>query len=76
MGHSRSRRLSRRHSCFRRVGGAAAAATGWLTPRQACAEARALLSLIKESAATSPIATYKLRNNISVLEGAGGISPC
>ncbi|GLR87085.1 MBL fold metallo-hydrolase [Bradyrhizobium iriomotense] len=55
------------------VGGAAFAATaGWLTPRQAFAEARGLVSLIKDSAATSPIMTYRLRNNISVLEGSGG----
>jgi glyoxylase-like metal-dependent hydrolase (beta-lactamase superfamily II) len=45
---------------------------GWLTPRQAYAEARGLVSLIKDSAATSPITTTKLRNNISVLEGSGG----
>ncbi len=44
----------------------------WLTPRQAFAEARGLVSLIKDSAATSPIVTHKLRNNISALEGSGG----
>jgi glyoxylase-like metal-dependent hydrolase (beta-lactamase superfamily II) len=65
--------LSRRGFCLCCVGGAAFAATaGWLTPRQAYAEARGLVSLIKDSAATSPITTYKLRNNISVLEGSGG----
>jgi glyoxylase-like metal-dependent hydrolase (beta-lactamase superfamily II) len=65
--------LSRRHFCFCCVAGATmAAAGGWLTPRQAFAEARGLVSLIKDSAATSPITTYKLRNNISVLEGSGG----
>ncbi len=64
--------LSRRHFCFCCIGGAAAAATGWLTPREAYAEARGLVSLIKDSAATSPIATHRLRNNISVLEGSGG----
>ena len=59
--------------CLCCVGGAAFAATGgWLTPRQAYAEARGLVSLIKDSAATSPITTHKLRNNISVLEGSGG----
>jgi glyoxylase-like metal-dependent hydrolase (beta-lactamase superfamily II) len=64
---------SRRGFCLCCVGGAAFAATaGWLTPRQAFAEARGLVSLIKDSAATSPITTYKLRNNISVLEGSGG----
>src|ERR1700676_1431082 len=65
--------LSRRGFCLCCVGGAAFAATnGWLTPRQAFAEARGLVSLIKDSAAVSPIATYRLRNNISILEGSGG----
>ncbi|MCK1395041.1 MBL fold metallo-hydrolase [Bradyrhizobium sp. 1] len=64
--------LSRRGFCLCCVGGAFAATTGWLTPRQAYAEARGLVSLIKDSAAISPITTYKLRNNVSVLEGSGG----
>jgi glyoxylase-like metal-dependent hydrolase (beta-lactamase superfamily II) len=65
--------LSRRHFCMCCVGGAAyAAGAGWLTPRQAFAEARGLVSLIKDSAATSPIKIHRLRNNISVLEGSGG----
>jgi glyoxylase-like metal-dependent hydrolase (beta-lactamase superfamily II) len=50
----------------------AAAAGTWLTPHQAFAEARGIVSLIKDSAATSPILTHRLRNNISVLEGSGG----
>jgi glyoxylase-like metal-dependent hydrolase (beta-lactamase superfamily II) len=65
--------LSRRHFCLCCVSGAAYAATaGWLTPREAFAEARGLVSLIKDSAAVSPIVTHKLRNNVSVLEGSGG----
>jgi glyoxylase-like metal-dependent hydrolase (beta-lactamase superfamily II) len=65
--------LSRRHFCFCCVAATTFVATnGWLTPRQAYAEARGLVSLIKDSAATSPIVTHKLRNNISVLEGSGG----
>jgi glyoxylase-like metal-dependent hydrolase (beta-lactamase superfamily II) len=65
--------FSRRGFCFCCAGGAAFAATGgWLTPREAFAEARGLVSLIKDSAAVSPILTHKLRNNISVLEGSGG----
>ena len=65
--------LSRRGFCLCCVGAAASAATsGWLTPRQAYAEARGIVSLIKDSAASSPITTYKLRGNISVLEGSGG----
>jgi glyoxylase-like metal-dependent hydrolase (beta-lactamase superfamily II) len=49
-----------------------AATGGWLTPREAFAEARGLVSLIKDSAAASPITTHRLRNNISALEGSGG----
>ncbi len=65
--------VSRRNFCLCCIGGAAAAATGgWLTPREAYAEARGLVSLIKDSAATSPIVTHRLRNNISVFEGSGG----
>ena len=73
MGSPKLHSMSRRGFCLCCVGGAAFAATaGWLSPRQAYAEARGLVSLIKDSAATSPIKTYKLRNNISVLEGSGG----
>jgi glyoxylase-like metal-dependent hydrolase (beta-lactamase superfamily II) len=70
--HSSKKLLSRRGFCLCCVGAAFAATNGWLTPRQAFAEARGLVSLIKDSAATSPIVTHKLRNNISVLEGSGG----
>jgi glyoxylase-like metal-dependent hydrolase (beta-lactamase superfamily II) len=63
--------LSRRHFCLCCIAGSASA-TGWLTPRQAFAEARGLVSLIKDSAAVSPIVTHRLGNNISVLEGSGG----
>ncbi len=63
--------LSRRGFCLCCVGGAAAAGA-WLTPRQVFAEARGLVSLIKDSAAASPIITHKLRDNIAVLEGSGG----
>jgi glyoxylase-like metal-dependent hydrolase (beta-lactamase superfamily II) len=66
-------RLSRRGFCLCCAGGAAAAAAGAsLTPRQAFAEARGIVSLIKDSAAASPIVTHKLRGNISALEGSGG----
>ena len=65
--------LSRRNFCLCCVSGAALAASGgWLSPRAAYAEARGLVTLIKDSAAKSPIAVHKLRNNISVLEGSGG----
>ncbi len=65
--------LSRRRFCLCCLAGTAFAARGgWLTPRQAFAEARGLVSLIKDSAAVSPIVTHKLRNNVCVLEGSGG----
>jgi glyoxylase-like metal-dependent hydrolase (beta-lactamase superfamily II) len=73
MTFSRQRLMSRRRFCLCCVGGAAYTATGgWLTPREAFAEARGLVTLIKDSAAVSPIVTHKLRNNVSVLEGSGG----
>ncbi len=70
MGISRGGLLSRRRLCFCCIGGAVAG--GWLTPREVFAEARGIVSLIKDSAAASPIITHKLRNNIAVLEGSGG----
>ncbi len=73
MEHSNRDVLSRRGFCLCCVGGAVyAAGAGWLTPRQAFAEARGIVSLIKDSAASSPIVTHRLRGNISVLEGSGG----
>jgi glyoxylase-like metal-dependent hydrolase (beta-lactamase superfamily II) len=69
---SKKHLMSRRTFCLCCVGGAAVATNGWLTPREAFAEARGIVSLIKDSAATSPIITHKLRNNVSVLEGSGG----
>jgi glyoxylase-like metal-dependent hydrolase (beta-lactamase superfamily II) len=73
MASSRQTLLSRRGFCLCCVGGGAFAAThGWLTPRGAYAEARGIVSLIKDSAAVSPIVTHRLRDNISVLEGSGG----
>jgi glyoxylase-like metal-dependent hydrolase (beta-lactamase superfamily II) len=70
---SGSDRLSRRHFCLCCVASATfAAPNGWLTPREAFAEARGIVSLIKDSAAVSPIVAHKLRDNISVLEGSGG----
>jgi glyoxylase-like metal-dependent hydrolase (beta-lactamase superfamily II) len=65
--------LLRRGFCLCCVGAVGFAATGgWLSPREAYAEARGLVSLIKDSAAKSAIATHKLRNGITILEGSGG----
>jgi glyoxylase-like metal-dependent hydrolase (beta-lactamase superfamily II) len=70
MSRARETLLSRRNFCLCCLGAAAAGA--WLTPRQAFAEARGIVSLIKDSAAASPVVTHRLRNGISVLEGSGG----
>jgi len=64
--------MSRRGFCLCCISGTAMAANGWLSPNEAFAEARGIVSLIKDSAATSPVVTHKLRNNVSVLEGSGG----
>jgi len=64
--------ISRRRFCLCCAGAVGAATAGWLSPREAFAEARGLVSLIKDSAAVSAIATHKLRNNVSILEGSGG----
>jgi glyoxylase-like metal-dependent hydrolase (beta-lactamase superfamily II) len=70
MSPSKENVASRRSFCLCCLGAAAAGA--WLTPRKAFAEARGIVSLIKDSAAVSPIVTHRLRNDISVLEGSGG----
>ena len=65
--------LTRRGFCLCCIGAASFATTGgWMSPREAYAEARGLVSLIKDSAAKATIATHKLRGNITVLEGSGG----
>ncbi len=64
--------ISRRGFCLCCIGAAQAGLGGWLTPRGAYAEARGLVSLIKDSAAVAPIVTHKLHSNVSVLEGSGG----
>jgi Metallo-beta-lactamase superfamily len=72
MTATRSSGLSRRAFCLCCLASGGFAATSGLSTRQAFADARGLVSLIKDSAATSPIVVHKLRNNISALEGSGG----
>jgi glyoxylase-like metal-dependent hydrolase (beta-lactamase superfamily II) len=73
MSFSQNPSLSRRGFCLCCLKTSAAAAFGgWLTPKEAFAEARGLVTLIKDSAALSPVKTYKLRGDISLLEGSGG----
>ena len=65
--------FSRRQFCLCCVTGAAFAATGgWLSPKQAYAEARNIVDLIRDHAAKAPIKIHKLRNDVSILEGSGG----
>ncbi len=64
--------MSRRGFCLCCLGAAQTGLMGWLTPRAAYAEARGLVSLIKDSAAVAPIVVHKLRSNVSILEGSGG----
>ena len=73
MQNSNQHFLSRRGFCLCCLAARTAALTGaFLAPRQAFAEARGIVSLIKDSAATSPITTHTLRGGISILEGSGG----
>jgi len=67
-----SHSISRRRFCFCCMAATAAVGRGWLTPRAAFAEARGIVSLIKDSAAVGPIVTHRLRGNVSVLDGSGG----
>ena len=65
--------LSRRGFCLCCVASATFAATGnWLAPREAFAEARSLVKIIRDAAATATIDVVRLRGNISVLLGSGG----
>jgi glyoxylase-like metal-dependent hydrolase (beta-lactamase superfamily II) len=65
--------LSRRGFCICCAVSAGFAATGgWLTPSRAYAEARNLVDLIRDDAATAPIKVHRLRRDISILEGSGG----
>lgn len=53
---------------------AASLTTGgaWLSPAEAYVEARNIVDLSRDSAATAPIQLYKLRGNIRIIEGSGG----
>src|SRR5215831_17352235 len=65
--------LSRRGFCLCCIGSATFAATGgWLTPREAFAEARNIVDSIRDDAARAPIKVHKLRRDVSILEGSGG----
>jgi glyoxylase-like metal-dependent hydrolase (beta-lactamase superfamily II) len=73
MSSFQAARLSRRGFCLCcAVAAGSIASGGLLTPSQAFAQARSLVDIIRDAAATAPIKTHKLRDGISVLEGSGG----
>jgi len=61
--------LSRRNFC---LCCAASLTTAYVSPRQAFAAAKNIVDSLKESAAHAEINTYKLRNDVALLEGSGG----
>ena len=65
-----SRMISRRGFC---TCGLALGVTGrWLGPAEAYVEARDLVDVIRDAAATAPLKTHKLRGDVAVIEGSGG----
>ncbi|HEY4253885.1 MAG TPA: MBL fold metallo-hydrolase [Roseomonas sp.] len=73
MNQSRHHSLSRRGFCFCCVAATAAGLSGgWLTPREAYAQSRNIVDLIREHAATDPIEVTRLRRDVSVFQGSGG----
>jgi glyoxylase-like metal-dependent hydrolase (beta-lactamase superfamily II) len=64
--------MSRRGFCLCCMAATTLATGGWLTPRQAFAEARNIVDLIRDDAARAPIKVHRLRGDVSVLEGSGG----
>ena len=73
MTRARRHLLSRRDFCLCCLASASLTATGgWLTPREAFAEAGNIVDLIRDDAARAPIKVHKLRRDVSILEGSGG----
>jgi glyoxylase-like metal-dependent hydrolase (beta-lactamase superfamily II) len=65
--------LTRRGFCLCCVASATfAAGGGWMTPRQAYAESKNIVDMIRADAATATIKVHKLRGGVSILEGSGG----
>ena len=66
-------KLTRRCFCLCCVASATfAVGGGWMTPRQAYAEAQNIVDLIRADAAKATIKVHKLRGGVNVLEGSGG----
>ena len=65
--------LTRRGFCLCCLASATFAATGgWLTPREAFAQARNVVDQMRAEAGDATITVQKLRGNVSVLDGSGG----
>jgi glyoxylase-like metal-dependent hydrolase (beta-lactamase superfamily II) len=65
--------VSRRGFCACCLVAAGVGATGrWLKPAEAYTEARDLVDLIRDAAATAPLQTHKLRGAVTIIEGSGG----
>jgi glyoxylase-like metal-dependent hydrolase (beta-lactamase superfamily II) len=65
--------ISRRGFCACCLVAAEFGATGrWLTPAEGYVEARDLVDVIRDAAATAPLKTHKLRGDVAVIEGSGG----
>lgn len=63
----------RRGVCLCCLAAPAFAATGgWLTPRQAFAQAQGIVQRIRSAAAIAPVTVHRLRGGVAVLEGSGG----
>jgi glyoxylase-like metal-dependent hydrolase (beta-lactamase superfamily II) len=66
-------RLARRGFCLCCIGASTVAVGGgWLSPREAFAQARNVVDSMRASAAEAPVKVQKLRGGVSVLEGSGG----
>ena len=64
---------TRRGFCLCCLASATFAATGgWLTPREAFAQARSIVDQMRTEAGQATITVHRLRGNVSVLEGSGG----
>jgi glyoxylase-like metal-dependent hydrolase (beta-lactamase superfamily II) len=73
MIRTQQHRFSRRGFCLCCMSASAVgAAGGWLTPRQAFAQALGIVETIQAAAAKAPITVHRMRGNIAVLEGSGG----
>ena len=65
--------LTRRGFCLCCVASATfAAGGGWMTPKEAYAEAKNIVDMIRADAATAAIKVHRLRGGVSVLQGSGG----